>query len=180
MCNNTIFTVFNKNNPKVFKEGKKITFLLWDLARWRQSWTYFFATVMDLACTPHSATQCELGQSWENIWLISTAAFSEELMRERYPCQWATSHHLSIAVSWGMRQLYSFLFLVEKVYVLGRSHWSCYQMLCYPQLLKMQLLIRTIYLWFYLEIRDYFATLCSHSLSIFHRMSWRTWQCHQI
>lgn len=150
MCNNTIFTVFKRITQVSSKREKKITFLLWDLPRWRQSQKYFSATVMDLACTPHSATQHELGQSWENIWPISTAAFSEELMGERYPRQWATSHLLSITVSYGLRQLYSFLFLVEKAHVLDSSHWSCYQLLCYPQLLKIQLLIRTIYLWFYL------------------------------
>lgn len=42
-----------KTTQKSSKRGKKIiTFMLWELASRRQSWTYFSTTVMDLACTP--------------------------------------------------------------------------------------------------------------------------------
>lgn len=91
MCNNVIFilqqrtntvlTIFNKT-PKSSKRGKKSPSCFGNqLAEdslehisLQQSWLWLVHL--------NSVTQCELGQRQENIWLISTAAFSEELMKE--------------------------------------------------------------------------------------------------
>lgn len=47
-----IFSPCLKKSPKSLQRGKKITFMLWELASRRQPSTYFSKTVMDLACTP--------------------------------------------------------------------------------------------------------------------------------